>query len=303
MASKLPTWITILETFMSVYSPSYDSFRSAHCDFEFNRLGYGAMQLAGRFVWGAPKDRASAIALLREAVALGVNHIDTADFYGPYVTNEIIREALQPYGDELRIVTKVGFLRGADKSWIPAYSPQQLRDAVYSNLRNLGLEVLDLVNLRAPGTAGPDGSSIAEALSALVDMKREGLIRYMGVSNVDQHQVEEALRITNIVCVQNHYNLVRRQDDVMIDWLAGQGIAYVPFFPLGGFTPLKSAALAAVAASLNATPMQVALAWLLQRSPNILLIPGTSSLEHLRENIAAGALKLDAQVLAALDQI
>ena len=276
-------------------------FMPAHCDIRFNRIGYGAMQLAGPHVWGPPKDRAAAVAVLREAVELGINHIDTSDFYGPHVTNQIIREALHPYGDDLTIVTKIGFVRGADQSWLPAASAQQLRAAVHDNLRNLGLEVLDVVNLRAPGMTGADGSSIGEALTAMVRLKEEGLIRHIGLSNVDAGQVAEARRITDIVCVQNHYNLAHRGDDALIDALAAQGIAYVPYFPLGGFTPLQSDALAQAAAALQANPMQVALAWLLQRSPNMLVIPGTSSLAHLRENVAAGALQLDAATLAALN--
>jgi pyridoxine 4-dehydrogenase len=285
----------------STYSPSGDQFTPAHCDIRFNRMGYGAMQLAGPHVWGPPKDRAAAVAVLREAIELGVNHIDTSDFYGPHVTNQIVAEALHPYRDGLTIVTKIGFLRGADESWIPAASPQQLRDAVHDNLRNLQLEALDVVNLRAPGVAGPDGSSIAEALGTLVRLKEEGLIRHIGLSNVDAQQVAEARGITEIVCVQNEYNLIRRRDDALIDTLAADGIAYVPFFPLGGFTPLQSEILTQVAATLQATPMQVALAWLLQRAPNILVIPGTSSVAHLRENVAAGALKLDASALTALN--
>ena len=278
-------------------------FTPAHCDIAFNRIGYGAMQLAGPHVWGPPKDRAAAIAVLREAVELGVNHIDTSDFYGPYVTNQIIREALHPYRDGLTIVTKIGFLRGDDASWQPAASAQQLREAVHSNLRNLGLEALDVVNVRAPGLEGPDGSSLAESLSTMVRLKEEGLIRHIGLSNVDARQVEEAQRITDIVCVQNHYNLAHRGDDALIDTLAAQGIAYVPFFPLGGFSPVQSDALTQAAAALQATPMQVALAWLLHRSPNMLVIPGTSSVAHLRENIAAGALRLDAVTLSQLKAI
>ncbi|MGK5072335.1 oxidoreductase [Janthinobacterium sp. ZB1P44] len=272
----------------------------AHCDIAFNRLGYGAMQLAGPHVWGPPKDRAAAVAVLRAAIELGVNHIDTSDFYGPHVTNQILREALHPYRDGVTIVTKIGFMRGADQSWLPAASPQQLRDAVHDNLRNLGLDVLDVVNLRAPGLDGPDGSSLAEPLAALVQLQREGLVRHIGLSNVDAGQVAEAQRLSPIVCVQNHYNLAHRADDALIDTLAAQGIAYVPFFPLGGFSPLQSDTLNQVAAALHATPMQVALAWLLQRAPNMLVIPGTSSVAHLRENVAAGALRLDAQALAAL---
>jgi aryl-alcohol dehydrogenase-like predicted oxidoreductase len=285
----------------SPYLPSSDQFTPAQCGIGFNRLGYGAMQLAGPHVWGPPKDRAAAVAVLRAAVEMGVNHIDTADFYGPHVTNELIREALHPYRDSLTIVTKIGFRRGDDQSWLPAAAPEQLRAAVHDNLRNLGLDALDVVNLRAPGVAGPDGSSIGEALAVLVRMKDEGLIRHIGVSNVDAAQVAEAQRMTSIVCVQNQYNLAHRGDEALIDTLAAQGIAYVPFFPLGGFTPLQSDTLTQVAASLGATPMQVALAWLLQRAPNILVIPGTSSVAHLRENVAAGALRLDAQALAALN--
>lgn len=286
---------------MHAYSPASDQFTPARCDIAFNRLGYGAMQLAGPHVWGPPKDRAAAVAVLREAIELGVNHIDTSDFYGPHVTNQIIREALHPYRDGLSIVTKIGFVRGADQSWLPAASPQQLRDAVHDNLRNLGLDVLDVVNLRAPGMAGPDGSSLAEPLAALVQLQREGLVRHIGLSNVDAGQVAEAQRLSPIACVQNHYNLAHRADDALIDTLAAQGIAYVPFFPLGGFSPLQSDTLNQVAAAMQATPMQVALAWLLQRAPNMLVIPGTSSVAHLRENVAAGPLRLDAQALAALN--
>ncbi len=286
---------------MNAYFPSSDQFKPAQCDIHFNRVGYGAMQLAGPHVWGPPKDRAAAVAVLREAIELGINHIDTSDFYGPHITNQIIREALHPYRDGLTIVTKIGFLRGPDQSWVPAAAPQQLRDAVHSNLRNLQLDALDVVNLRAPGTAGPDGSSIAETLQTLVQLKEDGLIRHIGLSNVNAQQVAEARKITNIVCVQNQYNLIHRHDDALIDVLAADGIAYVPFFPLGGFTPLQSETLTQVAAALQATPMQVALAWLLQRAPNILVIPGTSSVAHLRDNVAAGALQLDAAALAALD--
>ena len=288
---------------MHAYSPASDQFTPARCDIAFNRLGYGAMQLAGPHVWGPPKDRAAAVAVLRETIELGVNHIDTSDFYGPHVTNQIIREALHPYRDGLSIVTKIGFVRGADQSWLPAASPQQLRDAVHDNLRNLGLDVLDVVNLRAPGMAGPDGSSLSEPLAALMQLQREGLVRHIGLSNVDAGQVAEAQRLSPIVCVQNHYNLAHRADDALIDTLAAQGIAYVPFFPLGGFSPLQSDTLNQVAAAMQATPMQVALAWLLQRAPNMLIIPGTSSVAHLRENVAAGALRLDAQALAALNSM
>jgi aryl-alcohol dehydrogenase-like predicted oxidoreductase len=276
-------------------------YTPAHSDIQFNRIGYGAMQLAGPHVWGPPKDRAAAVAVLREAIELGINHIDTSDFYGPHVTNQIIREALHPYRDGLTIVTKIGFRRGDDASWLPAASAAELRSAVHDNLRNLGLEALDVVNLRAPGIEGPDGSSLAESLATMVRLKEEGLIRHIGLSNVDARQVAEAQRITDIVCVQNHYNLAHRGDDTLIDALASQGIAYVPFFPLGGFSPLQSDVLTQAAAKLEATPMQVALAWLLQRAPNMLVIPGTSSVAHLRENSAAGALRLDAATLTALN--
>jgi len=286
---------------MNAYSPSQHQFTPSNCDISFNRVGYGAMQLAGPHVWGPPKDRAAAVAVLREAIELGINHIDTSDLYGPHVTNQIIREALHPYRDGLTIVTKIGFKRGEDQSWLPAASSEELRNAVHDNLRNLGLERLDVVNLRAPGTAGPDGSSIGEALSTLVRLKEEGLIGHIGLSNVNGQQVAEAQPITDIVCVQNLYNLATRGDDALIDTLAAQGIAYVPFFPLGGFSPLQSDTLTQAAAAMQATPLQVALAWLLQRAPNILVIPGTSSVTHLRENVAAGALQLDATTLAALN--
>jgi pyridoxine 4-dehydrogenase len=276
-------------------------FTPANCDIHFNRIGYGAMQLAGPHVWGPPKDRAAAVAVLREAIELGINHIDTSDFYGPHITNQIIREALHPYRDGLTIVTKIGFRRGDDQSWLPAASAQELRSAVHDNLRNLGLDVLDVVNLRAPGMLGADGSSISEPLATMVRLKEEGLIRHIGLSNVNAQQVAEARQITDIVCVQNHYNLAHRGDDALIDELAAQGIAYVPYFPLGGFTPLQSDALAQAAAALEVNPMQVALAWLLQRAPNMLVIPGTSSVAHLHENVAAGALRLDAATLAALN--
>src|ERR1700726_821655 len=256
------------------------------------RMGYGAMQLAGPQVWGPPRDIDAAIAVLREAVEAGVNHIDTSDFYGPHVTNQIIRRALHPYADGLVIVTKVGARRGEDKSWIHALSRQELIDGVHDNLRNLGLAVLDVVNLRVGGIMGPSEGSIEEPLTVLAELKGQGLIRHLGLSNVSPAQLAEAQTITEIVCVQNLYNVAQRDDDGFIDDLAKEGIAYVPFFPLGGFTPLQSSALDAAAASLKATPMQVALAWLLQRSPNILLIPGTSSVQHLRENLAGAALAL-----------
>jgi pyridoxine 4-dehydrogenase len=268
------------------------------------RIGYGAMQLAGPGVWGPPGDPDGAVAVLREAVAAGVNHIDTADYYGPHITNQIIRQALHPYPSELVIVTKLGGRRPADKSWQPAISPQDLTAAVHDNLRNLGLEALDIVNYRVMGSGlGPQDGSIAEQVTVLADLRRKGLIRHIGLSNVTAAQVAEAQAITDIVCVQNHYNLAHRQDDALIDDLASQGIAYVPFFPLGGFTPLQSSTLSEVASVLSATPMQVALAWLLHRSPNILLIPGTSSVTHLRENLAAGRLTLSQPILGELNGI
>jgi pyridoxine 4-dehydrogenase len=268
-----------------------------------NRMGYGAMQLAGPQVWGPPRDMDAAVAVLREAIASGVDHIDTSDFYGPHVTNQIIKQALHPYPKNLVIVTKVGARRGDDKSWIHALSRQELIDAAHDNLRNLGLDTLDAVNLRVGGVMGPSDGSIEEPLTVLADLKRQGLIRHLGLSNVTPGQLAEAQKISDIVCVQNLYNVAQRNDDGFIDDLAKQGIAYVPFFPLGGFTPLQSSELDAVAASLNATPMQVALAWLLHRSPNILLIPGTSSLKHLRENLAAATLQLPPKALADLDVI
>jgi pyridoxine 4-dehydrogenase len=268
------------------------------------RLGYGAMQLTGRGVMGPPKDRQAAIAVLREAVASGVNHIDTSDYYGPHITNQIIREALHPYPGDLTIVTKVGARRGTDGSWNPAFSPEELKSALHDNLRNLGLEVLDVVNLRAMFDAlGPAEGSIEAPLSALAELQRQGLVRHIGLSNVTAKQIAEARSIANIVCVQNQYNIANRQDDALIDELAARGIAYVPFFPLGGFNPLQSAELESVAARLNATPMQVALAWLLQRSANVLLIPGTSSVTHLRENLAAANLRLPDDALKALNAI
>ncbi|HKE57717.1 MAG TPA: aldo/keto reductase family oxidoreductase, partial [Pyrinomonadaceae bacterium] len=258
------------------------------------RMGYGAMQLAGPQVFGPPRDPDAAIAVLREAIAAGVNHIDTSDYYGPHVTNQIIQQALHPYPEGLVIVTKLGATRGADKSWIPALSRQALIDGVHDNLRNLKLAGIDVVNLRVGEVLGPSEGSIEEPLTALVEMKQQGLIRHIGLSNVTPQQLAEAQRITDIVCIQNLYNVAQRHDDEFIDALAQQGIAFVPFFPLGGFTPLQSSALDRVAASIDATPMQVALAWLLQRSANILLIPGTSSLGHLRENLAAATLELPA---------
>lgn len=268
------------------------------------RLGYGAMQLAGPGVFGPPKNKEAALAVLREAVAAGVNHIDTSDFYGPHVTNQLIREALHPYRDDLTIVTKIGARRGDDASWLPAFSAQELTRAVHDNLRNLQLDVLDVVNLRIMFSAhGPAEGSIEEPLTALVELQHQGLVRHIGLSNVTAAQIAQAQSITPIVCVQNLYNIVNRSDDAIIDVLAEQGIAYVPFFPLGGFTPLQSSGLQAVADKLNATPMQVALAWLLKRSPNILLIPGTSSVTHLHENLAAGNLVLPDDALATLNAL
>lgn len=269
-----------------------------------NRLGYGAMQLAGRGVFGPPKDRDAALAVLREAVASGVNHIDTSDFYGPHITNQIIREALTPYRDDLVIVTKIGARRGEDGSWNPAFSGEELTQAVHDNLRNLGLERLDVVNLRIMfDVHGPAEGSIEAPLTVLAGLQQQGLVRHIGLSNVTPTQVAEGRRICKIVCVQNQYNLAHRADDALIDELARAGIAYVPFFPLGGFTPLQSSTLSDVAGRLGATPMQVALAWLLRRAPNILLIPGTSSVAHLRENLAASQVTLSPQILAELGGI
>jgi pyridoxine 4-dehydrogenase len=268
-----------------------------------NRMGYGAMQLAGPQVFGPPRDMDAAIAVLQEAVATGVNHIDTSDFYGPHVTNQIIKQALHPYSDDLVIVTKLGARRGEDKSWIHALTRQELIDGAHDNLRNLGLDKLDVVNLRVGGVMGPSDGSIEEPLTVLAELQREGLIRHLGLSNVTPEQLAEAQTITKIVCIQNLYNVAHRSDDSFIDDLANQGIAYVPFFPLGGFTPLQSATLNRTADSLKSTPMQVALAWLLQRSPNILLIPGTSSVGHLRENLGAATLKLSPETIADLDSI
>jgi pyridoxine 4-dehydrogenase len=268
------------------------------------RAGYGAMQLAGPGVFGPPKDRQGALAVLREAVASGVDHIDTSDFYGPHITNQLIREALHPYPKELVIVTKISARRGADKSWIPAFSREELTQAVHDNLRNLGLDVLEVVNLRSMlGIHGPAEGSIEAPLTVLADLQRQGLVRHLGLSNVTPAQIAEGRRICEIVCVQNSYNLTHRADDALIDDLARDRIAYVPFFPLGGFTPLQSAALSNVAKDLGATPMQVALAWLLKRAPNILLIPGTSSVQHLRENLAAANLELPIGIMTVLNQI
>jgi pyridoxine 4-dehydrogenase len=269
-----------------------------------DRIGYGAMQLAGPGVWGPPRNPDTAVAVLREAVAAGVNHIDTSDYYGPHVTNQIIRQALHPYPAGLVIVTKLGGRRPADQSWQKAISPQELTAGVHDNLRNLGLDALDIVNYRVMGAGhGTEEGSIAEQVTVLADLRRKGLIRHVGLSNVTASQVAEAQSITEVVCVQNLYNLAYRRDDTLIDDLARQRIAYVPFFPLGGFSPLQSSTLSSVASRLGATPMQIALAWLLHRSPNILLIPGTSSVAHLRENLAAGELTLSPETLAELDGI
>jgi pyridoxine 4-dehydrogenase len=269
-----------------------------------NRLGYGAMQLAGPGVFGPPKDHDAALAVLREAVAQGVNHIDTSDFYGPHATNQVIREALHPYSDDLTIVTKVSARRGADGSWIPAMSPDELKQAVHDNLRNLGLDVLDVVNLRSMfDVHGPAEGSLEAPLTVLAELQRKGLVRHIGLSNVTPTQIAEGRKICEIVCVQNYYNLAHREDDALIDDLAGDGTAYVPFFPLGGFNPLQSSTLSAIAARLRATPMQVALAWLLRRAPNILLIPGTSSVVHLKENLAASEIVLSDDVIKELDTV
>ncbi len=280
------------------------SFQFPGTALNVHRMGYGAMQLAGPGVWGPPRDRDAAVAVLREAVASGVNHIDTSDFYGPHVTNQIIKEALHPYSDGLVIVSKLGARRGNDKSWLPELSREGLTAGVHDNLRNLGLDALDVVNLRLMGDGhGPAEGSLEAPLTILAELKAQGLIRHLGLSNVASNQLAEAQKITDIVCVQNLYNVAQRTDDSFIDDLTGQGIAYVPFFPLGGFTPLQSSTLEDVAKSLDATPMQVALAWLLHRSPNILLIPGTSSVGHLRENLAAASLELPPQAVVELDSI
>lgn len=272
-------------------------------DFTVNRVGYGAMQLAGPGVYGPPRDRDTAIEVLREAVASGVNHIDTSDYYGPFVVNELIREALSPYPEGLVLVTKVGARRGDDASWIPAHEPDELVSQVRDNLANLQLDAMDVVNIRFGGLMGPEPGSIARQVEALAGLQREGLVRHVGLSNVTLDQVREAQAITPIVCVQNHYNLVHRADDELVDALAEMAIAYVPFFPLGGFSPIQSEALSQVAGRIGATPLQVALAWLLHRSPNILLIPGTSSVAHLRENLAVAEIALDEATLAELEAI
>jgi len=287
---------------MTTISLPGDTFQLAP-DITVNRVGYGAMQLAGPGVFGPPADRDEAIRVLREALELGVDHIDTSDFYGPHVTNEIIREALHPYPENLTIVTKVGARRDAEGGWPHARSPRELHEAVHDNLEHLGLDQLDVVNLRMGGIEGPEEGSIAEQFEALAEMREAGLIRHLGLSTVSAEQIAEARRIAPVVCVQNLYNLARRRDDEMIDHLAAEGIAYVPYFPLSGFSPLQSEQLSAVAERNGATPMAVALAWLLRRSPNILLIPGTSSVAHLRENVAGAGLELSAEDLAELDSI
>lgn len=273
-------------------------------DRNVNRMGYGAMRLSGPDIFGPPKDRDQAIAVLRGAVASGVNHIDTSDYYGPHVVNQIIREALSPYPDDLVLVTKLGARRGDDASWLPWNKPDELKQGLRDNLRNLGVQAMEVANLRIMGAVhAPAEASIANQVEAMAELQRDGLVRHIGLSNVTQRQIEEAQSIAPVICVQNHYNLVHRDDDELIDWLAGQGIAYVPFFPLGGFSPLQSDELAEIAEVLEATPMQVALAWLLRRSPNILLIPGTSSLAHLQENLAASKLELSEEVLERLDAL
>ncbi|MBV8134813.1 MAG: oxidoreductase [Deltaproteobacteria bacterium] len=279
------------------------SFTFPNTSLTVNRMGYGAMQLAGPQVWGPPRDPDGAVRVLRAAVAAGVNHIDTSDFYGPHVTNQTIKRALHPYPEGLVMVTKLGARRGPDKSWIHALSRQELSDGVHDNLRNLGLDKLDIVNLRVGDPMGPTEGSIEQPLTALAELKRQGLIGHLGLSNVTPRQLAEAQKISEIVCVQNLYNVAHRSDDAFLDDLERQGIAYVPFFPLGGFAPIQSAALEAAAASMQAKPMQVALAWLLHRARNILLIPGTSSMEHLRENLDAAAIKLSPEAIANLDSI
>ena len=288
---------------MATSSELGGSFQLPQTSINLNRIGYGAMQLAGPHVWGPPRDKDEAIAVLREAVDSGVNHIDTSDFYGPHVTNQIIREALHPYPQDLTIVTKVGARRGDDASWNPAISRDDLILAIHDNLRSLGLDTLDVVNFRFMAERMPPDTSLEEPLTVLAELKEQGLIHHLGLSTVTAAQLAEAQKITEIVCIQNLYNLANRKDDGFVDSLAAQGIAYVPYFPLGGFTPLQSSELTDVAASLGATPMQVALAWLLHRSPNILLIPGTSSRGHLRENLQAASLTLPTEAIEALDSI
>lgn len=279
------------------------TFTPAGTSLKLKRMGYGTMQLPGPHVWGPPRDKDAALAVLREVIALGANHIDTAEFYGPHVANELIREALAPYPDDLTIVTKVGFVRGDDASWAPDHTPEGLKRAVHENLASLGLEALDIVNLRLGGVHGPDDRSLAEPLQALVDLQQQGVIRHIGVSNASMAQFAEAKKIATIVCVQNQYNLVKREDDELIDALAAEGVAYVPFFPLGGFSPLQSSLLSEVADEVGASPKQVALAWLLQRSLNILVIAGTSSPAHLHENFAAADIVLSDEQIAKLNNI
>ena len=286
---------------MTKHSNLGGSFTFPGTSLTVNRMGYGAMRLAGPHVWGPPNDVDGALAVLREAIEAGVNHIDTSDFYGPHVTNQLIKQALHPYPDDLVLVTKVGARRGEDKSWNVALSREELIEAVHDNLRNLGVDTLDVVNLRVGPPLLPAETSIEEPLTALAELQRQGLIRHLGLSTVTPGQVAEGQKIAEIVCVQNLYNVANRADDALIEDLAKQGIAYVPYFPLGGFTPLQSSVLDAAATSLDSTPMQVALAWLLQRSPNILLIPGTSTVEHLRENLQAAALRLSPETIAELD--
>jgi pyridoxine 4-dehydrogenase len=301
VTAKMP--MKVEESGMTVGNNLGGAFTLPGTAMTLNRVGYGAMQLAGPHVWGPPRDYDQAIAVLREAIAAGVNHIDTSDFYGPHVTNQIIREALHPYPDGLVIVSKVGARRGEDKSWIPALSRQELIQAIEDNLRNLRVDVLDVINLRVGGITAPSEESIEPYFSVLAELRSQGKIRELGLSNVTAAQIAEAQKIAPVVCVQNFYNLAHRGDDALIDDLAAQGIACVPFFPLGGFTPLQSSVLDAAAASLGATPMQLALAWLLQRSPNVLLIPGTSSLQHLRENLRAAEFTLSAEIIGQLDAI
>ena len=286
---------------MSNHTSLGGTFTFPGTDLTVHRVGYGAMQLPGPHVWGPPRDHAAALAVLREAVRLGINHIDTADFYGPHVSNDLIREALSPYPEDLAIVTKIGFVRGKDASWNPAKSPEQLEGAVHANLERLGVEALDIVNLRFGEGGSLSRESVGPSLRVVADLRRQGLVRHIGLSNITPAQFREGADLADIVCVQNEYNLAHREDDALIDELADRGIAYVPYFPLGGFSPLQSETLSAVAKELGATPLQTALAWLLHRSPNILLIPGTSSVEHLRENVAAAALELPAAALARLD--
>jgi pyridoxine 4-dehydrogenase len=288
---------------MTIQLDRNDRFTFPGTSLTVNRMGYGAMQLAGPGVWGPPRDHDAALAVLREAIESGVDHIDTSDFYGPHVTNQIIKEALHPYPKDLVIVTKVGARRGPDKSWIHDLSREELTKGVHDNLNNLGVEALDVVNLRLPGREGPEEGSLAEPLRVLVELKQQGLVKHIGLSNASPAHFAEAVEMSEIVCVQNYYNVAHREDDAFLEELAARGVAYVPFFPLGGFSPLQSSKLNETAEQLGATPMQVALAWLLQRSPNMLLIPGTSSVGHLRENLAAAKMKLPAEAIAVLDSI